>query len=388
MELGISYENLNNSFAANTAGLAVGCIFLIPVAIIYGRRPLYIVSTIVQFASTIWQAKMQNTGDLLGTNVLSGLAGAVSESIVQMTIADLFFVHQRATMNAVYLVMVNVGTFLAPVAAGYCADSQGWRWIWWWTAIFLAITLVIMVFFYEETKYTLRIPSLRIRSDDGDDVQYPKDKQEEAEQDLEQIPTQANGRTSEAYPKKTIRERLALRTLTPGGSRSYLGLVWEFVYLLRFPTVAYTALMYGTSLAWFSVILTTLSTYFTLPPYNFTPSGIGLLNLAPFIGSLIALIISASNDWIILQLAKRNRGIFEPEMRLWLALPGVVLAPAGLLLFGLSLAKVRTDDMLETTSNEAIGLRLDHTLYWLCHFWLWLQHDRGHIFDILAGLLY
>lgn len=147
-ELGITFQNLNTSFAANCASLAIGCILIIPIAIICGRRPVYIVSTLIQLASTIWQAKMQTTGDLIGSNVLSGLAGAVSESIVQMTISDMFFTHQRATMNAIYLIMVNIGSFLAPVAAGYAATAQGWRWIWWWTAIFLAVTLVVMVFFY------------------------------------------------------------------------------------------------------------------------------------------------------------------------------------------------------------------------------------------------
>lgn len=111
--------------------------------------------------------------------------------------------------------------------------------------------------------------------------------------------------------------------------------------------------MYGTSLAWFSIILTTLSTYFTQPPYNFSPSGVGLLNLPPFIGGVIALVLSTSNDWIILQLAKRNNGVFEPEMRLWLALPGVLACPGGTLLFGLSMAKVRVHLACNQTTNIA-----------------------------------
>ena len=127
-ELGISFVMLSNSFATNLAGLAVGCIFLIPLAGMFGRRPVYLISTLVQFATAVWQAKMMTSGDLLGSNVLAGIAGAVSESIVQMTISDLFFVHQRATMNAIYLMMVNLGAFLAPIAAGYAAQAQGWRW--------------------------------------------------------------------------------------------------------------------------------------------------------------------------------------------------------------------------------------------------------------------
>ena len=133
---------------------------MVPMAIKYGRRPVYIASTTLQLAAGIWSACTQTAGDLIGSNVLNGIGGAISESIVQMTIADLFFVHQRARMNAAYLFMEYAGSFLAPVAAGYVADAQGWRWIWWWTIIFLAVALVLVVFGYEESKYILRSGSV------------------------------------------------------------------------------------------------------------------------------------------------------------------------------------------------------------------------------------
>ncbi|KAK3641702.1 hypothetical protein LTR22_016410 [Elasticomyces elasticus] len=338
---------MNNSFAANVAGLAVGCIIMVPMAIIFGRRPVYILSTAIQLGSGIWSARTMTTGDLIGSNVLSGLGGAISESIVQMTIADLFFVHQRARMNAIYLVMVYIGSFLAPVAAGYCAKAQGWRWIWWWTVLFLAITLVVVIIAYEETKYTPRIDATRVRSHEsrGDDEAKPT----KLDQDAKQTP-EPNVTTFHVQPhlvahsKRSWRERLALYTLTPGGSRPFLHLIWDTLSLVRFPAVAYTALMWGSTLMWFSILVTTMSTYFTLPPYNFSPSGIGLMNLAPFLGTVLGLSLSSCNDWIILRLSKRNGGMFEPEMRLWLGLVGVVLAPAGLLLFGLSMSKASAVD--------------------------------------------
>lgn len=339
-QLGISYTTMDYSFASNCAGLALGCIILVPLAIICGRRPVYLVSTLVQIAGTIWSARTYTAGDLIGSNVVTGVAGAISESIVQMTVVDLFFVHQRARMNAVYILMVNAGTFLAPVAAGYCANSQGWRWIWWWTVIIFAVVFFLMLFGYEETKYLPRVPSLQAYSSPVKHIQGTEDGA------IKSYPsTTATARDSDAsergdYPRKSLRDRYSLLTITPGGSRPFLGLVWDFAALLQYPAVLYTALMWGSCLTFFSVILTTLSTYFTLPPYNFTTSGVGLMNLPPFIGSLLALGVSASNDWIILKLAKRNDGVFEPEMRLWLALVGVVVTPAGLLLFGLSMAEV------------------------------------------------
>ena len=131
-DLGISWAAMSASFGVNTAGLALGCVLFIPFALKLGRRSIYLVSIAVSMATSIWQAKMRTTGDLIGANFVSGLAGSIAETICQMTIADVFFVHQRGTANGVYLLMTNAGAFLAPVAAGYSAESQGWRWIWWW----------------------------------------------------------------------------------------------------------------------------------------------------------------------------------------------------------------------------------------------------------------
>ena len=128
VDLGFTVQNLTWSFGLNTAGLAIGCVLFIPFALKFGRRLVYLFSISISFATAIWMAKMQTTGDLWGANIVAGLAGSISETICQMTIADIFFVHQRGTANGVYIVMVNVGAFLAPVAAGYSADSQGWRW--------------------------------------------------------------------------------------------------------------------------------------------------------------------------------------------------------------------------------------------------------------------
>lgn len=87
-----------------------------------------LLSAATQLAGAIWQARVQTAWEIIASNALSSVGGAVSETIVQMTVADLFFLHQRATASGVYLVVAAVGAWLAPVAAGYCAmarDSGG-----------------------------------------------------------------------------------------------------------------------------------------------------------------------------------------------------------------------------------------------------------------------
>lgn len=129
-DLGITYNTINNAWALNYAGLAVGCILFIPFVYKYGRRPVYIFSILFQMASTIWNAKLSTGGALLGAYTLAGIGGAISETIVQITIADLFFVHQRATANGIFIAAQTIGSYVGPIVAGYIIDSEGWRWIW------------------------------------------------------------------------------------------------------------------------------------------------------------------------------------------------------------------------------------------------------------------
>jgi MFS family permease len=81
-----TFNDLNNIYGANLAGLAVGCILFIPFALKYGRRVVYLFSVTVTLASTIWMAQVNGLVPLVIANLISGLAGAVSEALVQMTV--------------------------------------------------------------------------------------------------------------------------------------------------------------------------------------------------------------------------------------------------------------------------------------------------------------
>lgn len=85
-ELGISYQNLSNSYAANTASLAVGGIILIPLTLKFGRRPMYLGTSLVLTLGAVWSAKQRVLSDFIGSNIISGFAGAVGDAIVQLTV--------------------------------------------------------------------------------------------------------------------------------------------------------------------------------------------------------------------------------------------------------------------------------------------------------------
>ena len=350
-DIGISYNALNDAWALNYFGLAVGCIFFIPFVHKYGRRPVYIASILIQFASTIWNAKVNNSANLLAAYTFSGLGGAISETIVQITIADLFFVHQRATATGVFILMQNMGAYLGPVAAGYIVVDEGWRWMWWWSAIILAINFVMVLFFYEETKYVPAIAGETVDSVPQTEEPAKGSSMTAASIEVKQAgsddghPTAGSSKPSVEQPQyklKSYRERLAFWTPSRDISISWKDyFVQPFIVLFQFPGVFYAALTYGALLSWYSVLTTVESDALLYPPYNWDSSGIGLLQIAPFVGSFIGAAIGGPlNDYAIMWLAKRNNGVYEPEMRLWMSIPTIILCPMGLLIFGIGLAHV------------------------------------------------
>jgi MFS family permease len=357
-ELNFSIDLLNAGAAVNYAALAIGCVFFIPLVHKYGRRPIYLLSSALQFASCVWQAKTYTAGDLIGSSIISGLGGAISETIVQITIADMFFVHQHATMNAWYMIFQAAGAFLGPVASGYIVVSQGWRWMWWWCVIFFGVSLASVVIFFEESKYVPVVNGQQISPlSQSKATHNHRDSQDKAFADTKDANDISRTRSAVGteIKLKSYRQRLALITKTDETIVHHF--YQPIMVLFSFPAVAYTALTLGCTLSWFAIMTSVQATYMIGPPYNFSAIGIGLMNVPPFIGSFLGFFFGGYlNDQSIIWLSRRNNGVYEPEMRLWLALPQAIITPAGILMFGLGLAYVSF--ILSAKIRSSISIRV------------------------------
>jgi hypothetical protein len=141
--------------------------------------------------------------------------------------------------------------------------------------------------------------------------------------------------------RKTYWQRLSLLKTSPGPWSHFLRHSYQpFLILGSIPGVLFCSLTYAVLLAWSTVQTTALSTYMLDPPYNFSASQIGLMSLAPFVGSTLgSIVVGPVSDYVALQLAKRNNGIYEPEMRFWVFIPFVPFQVAGAWWFGYSLAE-------------------------------------------------
>lgn len=287
---------------------------------------------------------MQNVADLMLVNVLSCIVGALAEVLVQMTVADVYFVHERGMMNTIYYWVMTVGTSLSPLAGGYITLSQGWRWVWWWMAILFGVGLVMLFFFYEETMfYAKPIDGVPVQVRSAPSSNSGKhDTEALPPKILDTIHDEPDAESVQidySIPEKSHWKKLALWSNSPMPFIQLIKHSYQpFQIMFSIPAVFYMALEYGFMTACTTVPVTTLSSVMTLPPYNFGTAQIGLMGLPPFIGtSLATVIFGPLSDKICIYLAKRNGGIFEPEMRLWLCLAFTPFVPAGLFMFGIGL---------------------------------------------------
>ena len=87
---------------------------------------------------------------------------------------------------------------------------------------------------------------------------------------------------------------------------------------LTFPVIAYAGFSYGSNLVWFNVFNGTASLILSGPPYSFPPSTVGLFYISPLVGvTLSSLYMGPFGSRFVVWYARCNKGIMEPEHRLW-----------------------------------------------------------------------
>jgi len=116
-------------------------------------------------------------------------------------------------------------------------------------------------------------------------------------------------------------------------------MIYRPFLLMRFPVIVWSGILYGSALIWFNVLNATAGLIF-MGSYGFSAAMVGLTYLAPTIGSILSPPWSGwFSDRVALRFARRRGGVREPEDRLWVLLLNAVLAPTGLVLWGVGAAK-------------------------------------------------
>lgn len=225
--------------------------------------------------------------------------------------------------------------YFTPVICGFIAEYQGWQWVFYWPAIFLAVVFVFLFLFMEETNYNRRTSGIVAAPDSPPPEDTGKVGDEEKARPVSPL---SAGPGEITMVPKTFAQKLSLWQLSPG--QSMLQRAIQSLKYLSWPVIFYAGFSYGSYLIWFNVLNATASIILGGAPYNFSASMVGLSYVSAFIGVILGSLISGKlSDWLTIKLARRNNGIMEAEHRLWPFILCVFAVPGFLILWGVGAAR-------------------------------------------------
>ncbi|KAL4779566.1 major facilitator superfamily domain-containing protein [Aspergillus varians] len=110
-------------------GQSVGNVVFPPYSEAFGRKRLYVISTMSFSAFSVMIAAVPSLGALVAGRTLTGLVSAVPTVIITGSIEDMFNSRDRIWLVFVYMVVANFAVAMGPVMSGYITAQLGWRWV-------------------------------------------------------------------------------------------------------------------------------------------------------------------------------------------------------------------------------------------------------------------
>uniref|UniRef100_A0A1Y1LQU3 Major facilitator superfamily (MFS) profile domain-containing protein n=2 Tax=Photinus pyralis TaxID=7054 RepID=A0A1Y1LQU3_PHOPY len=286
-------------------GFAIGPLFWAPFSELYGRQKLF---SLTYMALTAFNAAAAGAPNMAALIVLRFMAGAWGSSPLTNSggiIADLFTAKERGIATSVFAIAPFLGPALGPIAGGFLAEAQGWRWVEGLTAIFTGALWIIQSLVAPET-YS---PVLLRRR---------------AEELSKRTGKVYISKVDAAMPRKTLFGQIKVNL-----SRPWVLLFKEPIVFL---TSIYMAILYGTLYLCFAAFPIVFQSPYP-QGWGWRP-GVGGLS---FVGIAIGMIASATGSILdngrYARTAAKHGGVAPPEARLPPAIAGSVLLPVGLFWF-------------------------------------------------------
>ncbi|KAJ4549035.1 hypothetical protein HRR77_003914 [Exophiala dermatitidis] len=316
--------------------LAAGCSgpFVCAFSRKYGKRPVFLVSTLFDIIGTAIGEARVSYKYLLAARIIQGFSTSAFESLIVATVGDIYFVHQRGLRIAIINFILNAASSLASIICGQVFQDLGWLWLFHLFQIFLVAQFVLMFLFCPETTY--------IR-----DIRYDTDlNRDEKLEELaviehshkETVGEPGQGETTSIPKKKSFVQELAVWTGVYSHDSILKYLLGPFLTLLN-PAGCYAVIASGLLNSWYVGSAIILSGIFSGPPWNFDAARVGYIGAGPFVGGLLgSLACGFTGDYVIKYLTKKNKGVYEPGFRLVFMIPACIACGLGIFLFGYTMS--------------------------------------------------
>ncbi|CAK3809951.1 Protein HOL1 [Lecanosticta acicola] len=319
-EFHLNQQQLSLLTGLNVITLGFANVLIVPVSNIFGRRPTAIFCGSLVILTNIWQALASSHHSLLAARACNGIVAATSETIMVQTIADMFFLHERATWMAAYFTMYFSGAFLGPIMAGSIGAAHGWRSFFWLSTAMAGFVTILLIFAYPETKYHR---SSHTGAAGTEAVgKNPSDVQEKV------VESEANSYSDAiegSFVNKGRPSKAQFALAMKPDSRWMSFVIRDIttpILVLFNPIVFWSALMLAGPADLLLLFNLTESGLLGSPAYGWDPQQVGYSNFAFFIGGVFGVVTAGPlSDWWARRATIKNNGIREAEMRLPALIP-------------------------------------------------------------------
>ena len=248
---------------------------------------------------------------------------------------------QRGIRMAFTNLAVFGGAFFTPIVVGKITNSIGWWWTFYLVAIFCAACLPLVYFFCPETAYRRETSlNLDLAADSADasrmanrmaDVVATGDNNANPDVEKSGASTGETSLGNHGMPEKiTFRQSLALFNGRKTDESFWKLLLRPFPLFLQ-PAFLWACLIQGLLIGWTVFIGVILAQFFLATPLWWGEVKTGYAYTAAFVGAILGFAIAGGlSDWSAKLMTKWNGGVYEPEFRIVLVIPQMVLGCAGL----------------------------------------------------------
>ncbi|CAO3607921.1 unnamed protein product [Cunninghamella blakesleeana] len=118
----------------------------------YGRRIVYITSSLLYIISTVVCALSPNVGLFIAFRIFQSVGSSAPQAVGAGTITDLFEMKQRGNAMGLFFLGSLLGPVIGPVVGGWLNEYVNWRYMFWLLTGLGGLVFLLIVFFLPETK--------------------------------------------------------------------------------------------------------------------------------------------------------------------------------------------------------------------------------------------
>ena len=294
-------------------------LFWRPIANRYGRRPVWLISTLGSMLFNIGCAKSTTYTSLAVCRAFTSFFISPAIAIGSGVVTETFFKKERGRYMGIWTLLVTLGPPAGPFFMGFVAYHIGFVWIFW-------INAIVRQAFSSNALQSFRTNMHQINGVQfiaylflGPETRYMR-------------------RGVDHRGSAFKQEYLNFGRIDPKPLRPV-----EFIeplFLARYSSILIPTISYAMVFGFASVLITVEIPQLFLPKFGFNPQEIGLQFLGIIIGSVIGEQLSGPlSDWFVNAKTRKLGHRAQPEYRLWLSYGGFLLAMIGLIVFGVRTAQ-------------------------------------------------